>query len=279
MSRVASTHSSASCPWVTLLAGSRRATIRPSSPALGTSPPPASSASSRSSADSMLWSVSTLKWAYSSEPIASTTSMWALNVMPRSRASPVSAASSKLSGRTPAISCLPSARPTRSRTSWRKPHVADRQLDRVALERRRHEVHRRRADEAGHEQVDRLVVEVHRAAHLLQLARPHHCHPVAQRHGLGLVVGHVYRRGAEPLLDARDLGAHLHAQLGVEVGERLVHEEGRRVAHDRPPHGHALALAARTGWRAGGRDAARGRESEPPRRPSRRSRSCLPRAA
>jgi hypothetical protein len=37
----------------------------------------------------------------------------------------------------------------------------------------------------------------------------------------------------------------LITQLGVEVGERLVHEERRRLAYDRAPHGHALALAAR----------------------------------
>ena len=46
------------------------------------------------------------------------------------------------------------------------------------------------------------------------------------------------------MLQLRDLGARLHAQLGVQVRERLVHEEGLRVAHDRAAHGDALALAA-----------------------------------
>ena len=41
-----------------------------------------------------------------------------------------------------------------------------------------------------------------------------------------------------------DLDAHGNAQLGVEVGQRLVEEEDLRVAHDRPPDGDALALAA-----------------------------------
>jgi hypothetical protein len=41
-----------------------------------------------------------------------------------------------------------------------------------------------------------------------------------------------------------DLGAHLHAQLGVEVGQRLVEQEHLRVAHDGAAHGDALALAA-----------------------------------
>jgi hypothetical protein len=48
----------------------------------------------------------------------------------------------------------------------------------------------------------------------------------------------------EAVLEARDLRAHLHAQLGVEVRERLVHQERLRVAHDRAAHGHALPLAA-----------------------------------
>ena len=43
---------------------------------------------------------------------------------------------------------------------------------------------------------------------------------------------------------AGDLGAHLHAQLRVEVRQRLVHEERCRLAHDRPTHRHALALTA-----------------------------------
>jgi hypothetical protein len=43
---------------------------------------------------------------------------------------------------------------------------------------------------------------------------------------------------------ARELGAHAHAQLRVEVRERLVHEERLRLAHDRAAHRDALALAA-----------------------------------
>ena len=241
---VASTHSSASSPCFTAAAGSSRATMRPS-PALGTSPPPASAASSRSSSDSIVSSVDTVKCAYSSEPMDSTTSILARNVEPRSFASPTSDASSKCSGRIPAISWRPFALAQAVVHLLRQPHVAERQLHRVALHGRRHEVHRRRADEAGDEEVHGGVVELHRRADLLQHARAHHGHAVAERHGLGLVVRHVDHRGAELLLQPRHLGAHLDAQLGVEVRERLVHQERRRVAHDRAAHGHALALAAR----------------------------------
>ena len=41
-----------------------------------------------------------------------------------------------------------------------------------------------------------------------------------------------------------DLGAHLDAQVGVEVRERLVHKENGGLPHERPAHGDALPLAA-----------------------------------
>ena len=48
----------------------------------------------------------------------------------------------------------------------------------------------------------------------------------------------------QALVQLGDLGARLHAQLGVEVGQRLVHQEDLRLAHDGAAQGHALALAA-----------------------------------
>ena len=105
-------------------------------------------------------------------------------------------------------------------------------------------VHRRRADEAGDEDVVRVVVEVLRVADLLEHAGLHQRDPVAHGHGLDLVVGDVDRGDVEVVLHLGDLGAHLHPQLGVEVGQRLVHEEHLRLAHDRAAHGHPLALAA-----------------------------------
>ena len=51
-------------------------------------------------------------------------------------------------------------------------------------------------------------------------------------------MGDVQRSGAEAALQAGDLGAHLHAQLGVEVGERLVEEQHPRL----DGHGRVEAL-------------------------------------
>ena len=72
-----------------------------------------------------------------------------------------------------------------------------------------------------------------------------HRHPIAHRHRLDLIVGDIHGGHAEPALQRRDLGARRHPQLGVEVGQRLVHAEHLRLAHDRPAHRHPLALAAR----------------------------------
>ncbi|MCY1299576.1 hypothetical protein D9M70_491090 [compost metagenome] len=93
------------------------------------------------------------------------------------------------------------------------------------------------------------MVDVERTADLLDPTAVQHHQPVGQRHRLDLVVGDVERGRAEALLQALDLAAHRDAQLGVEVGERLVEEEGRRLAHDGAAHGDALTLAAGKGAR------------------------------
>ena len=156
-----------------------------------------------------------------------------------------SAASSKSSGRMPTITSRPTLALASSCRSW--PAIgmspsAVRSLPSSSAPR--HEVHGRRADEPGHEQVDRPVVELLRRCHLLQHAAAHDGHPVAEGQRLGLVVRHVDHGGAQPLLQPGHLGAGLHPELGVQVGQRLVHQERGRVADDGPAHGHPLPLAA-----------------------------------
>jgi hypothetical protein len=82
-------------------------------------------------------------------------------------------------------------------------------------------------------------------ADLLEDPGLHDRHPVAHGHGLGLVVGDIDGGGVEVVLDLGDLRAHLHPQLGVQVGQGLVHQEHLGLADDGPAHGHPLALAAR----------------------------------
>ena len=107
------------------------------------------------------------------------------------------------------------------------------------------EVHRRGSDETADEQVYRMVVKNLRRRELLQQPVAKYGHPVAKSHRLDLVVGDVDGRDGEIALDTGDLGSHLDTQLGVQVRERLVHQEGVRLTHDRPAHRHPLALPAR----------------------------------
>ena len=67
---------------------------------------------------------------------------------------------------------------------------------------------------------------------------------VGERHRLFLVVGDVDGGRAERALQLVQAEPGLEAQLGVEVGERLVEQEQLRLADDRPGQRHALLLAA-----------------------------------
>ena len=109
--------------------------------------------------------------------------------------------------------------------------------------------HRRGADEGGDEGVARVLVQRVRGVDLLDDALLQHADAVTHRHRLGLVVRDVDRGGVQLPLQLQDLGASGHAQLRVQVGQGLVHEEDLRLAHDRAAHGHALALAAGHGGR------------------------------
>src|SRR6476659_223000 len=123
------------------------------------------------------------------------------------------------------------------------------QVDAAVGDRDVHEVHGGGADEAGDEDVGRVVVHAARAVALLEDAVLEHRDAVAHRHGLDLVVRDVDRRDAEAALERGDLRARLDAELGVEVRQRLVHEEDLGRAHDGAAHGHTLALATREGLR------------------------------
>jgi len=82
-------------------------------------------------------------------------------------------------------------------------------------------------------------------AHLLDQPVLHHHDPVAQGHGLDLIVSDVDDGRLKPVVKALQLHPHLDAELGVQVRERLVEEEDLGVADDGAADRHALALAAR----------------------------------
>ena len=83
----------------------------------------------------------------------------------------------------------------------------------------------RGAHELGDERRGRAMVDGLRRPELFQPPRVQHADLVGDGEGFLLVVGHEDRRrfrGAEDLLH---LVAHLRAQVGVEVRERLVEEQ------------------------------------------------------
>jgi ABC-type sugar transport system ATPase subunit len=86
-----------------------------------------------------------------------------------------------------------------------------------APDRHREHVHLRRADEAGDELVDRIVVERLRRRHLLDMAVLHHHDPVGHRHRLDLIMGHINEGRIEAFVQFGDFGPHCATQLGVKV--------------------------------------------------------------
>lgn len=66
-----------------------------------------------------------------------------------------------------------------------------------------------------------------------------------ERHGFDLIVRNVKARGRETRVQPLNFEAHLHAQLGVEIRQRFVEQEHRRLADNRAAHCNALPLTTR----------------------------------
>jgi hypothetical protein len=90
-------------------------------------------------------------------------------------------------------------------------------MERVSGDLAVDEVHGRRADEAGDEEVGGTIVDGLRRVELLDGAAVHDGDPVGERHGLDLVMGDIDRRHAKLVLEMLDLRPHGHAELGVKV--------------------------------------------------------------
>ncbi|KAH0444073.1 hypothetical protein KCU90_g1083, partial [Aureobasidium melanogenum] len=107
------------------------------------------------------------------------------------------------------------------------------------------EIHRRRAEKTRDEEVCRMIVQFQRTTDLLDPSRVHHDDAVGHRHRFDLIVRDVDHRILQTLMQRLDLRAHLHAQFGVEIGQRFVEQKQRRLAHHRTAHRHPLTLTTR----------------------------------
>ena len=67
---------------------------------------------------------------------------------------------------------------------------------------------------------------------------------VCECHRLQLVVRHVKCSDTKPTLELLELGAGVRADLRVKIGQRLVHQEECRFAHDGASERNALLLSA-----------------------------------
>ena len=101
------------------------------------------------------------------------------------------------------------------------------------------------AHEGGDEGRGGPVVDLLRRADLGDAPRIHDDDAVGHRHGFLAVMGDMDGGEAEAVLQRLDLGAQLHAHLGVEIGQRLVEQQEIGLDGERPAERDALALAAR----------------------------------
>lgn len=112
------------------------------------------------------------------------------------------------------------------------------------------EIDGRRADETGNKGVGRVVVQVHRAANLLDLAAVEHNDPISQRYRLGLVMGDIDHRYTKAGVQAGNLKPDLDTQCCIEIGKRFIELKHARISDTGSADGGTLAmLAGQFPWR------------------------------
>ncbi len=101
-----------------------------------------------------------------------------------------------------------------------------------------------RTREARHEPVRRRREQLGRRAQLEDPSLDDHAHPVGERGRVLEVVRDEERRQPQLGEELGELAANDPARVGVERRERLVEQQHRRVARERPRQRDPLALAA-----------------------------------
>ena len=101
------------------------------------------------------------------------------------------------------------------------------------------------SDKRHHELARGLVVELVRAADLLEAAMVHNRNLVRDLHRLVLVVGDEDGGDVDDIVKLSQPLAQLSANASVEGAERLVEQEHLRLGRERAREAHALPLSAR----------------------------------
>ena len=100
------------------------------------------------------------------------------------------------------------------------------------------------ADKVRDKGIFRLIVDLLRRSHLLDIALVHDNDRVGHRERLFLVVGDIDKGDSQLIFQADQLILHVLAELQVESAERLVEKQKLRLVYDRTGDGNPLLLAA-----------------------------------
>ena len=100
------------------------------------------------------------------------------------------------------------------------------------------------ADKVRDKGIFRLIVDLLRRSHLLDITLVHDNDRVGHRERLFLVVGDIDKGDSQLIFQADQLILHVLAELQVESAERLVEKQKFRLVYDRASDGNPLLLAA-----------------------------------
>ena len=109
----------------------------------------------------------------------------------------------------------------------------------------REEVHCRRSEEACDKHIRRRMVESQGRITLLKHTVLHDRDTLTHCHRFDLVVRDVDGRDPKFSVELDQVGARLYAQLGIQVGQRFVHQKNLRLTNDSSTQRDSLALPSR----------------------------------
>jgi hypothetical protein len=102
------------------------------------------------------------------------------------------------------------------------------------------EVHSWTSDKSRYEQVGWMIIWILGCIHLLDISILHHNNSVSHGHGFRLVIGYIDEGGLQALMQFRDLCPHLHPELGIQVGQRFIHEKYLGITNHGSSQSYAL---------------------------------------